>query len=213
MMRRAMVIGGSAMVLAACGGGGDAPAAGPAPIAFYANSVGTSYLIVRREGDPERLAVPFARRLQDLSGRAVLDYSANGATASGLLAGAARMSSGPFAQHVAKAPAGVVVLLLGGVEAVWGADPDEFAAALGELCDAALRAGKQVVLVDCYRHPAFAAAVDAINARIDAVAAARNLPVARTRDLAVTTADGLHPDSALQGSIVLSLLQPLKGLP
>lgn len=205
LTRRTMLVLPAGIV--ACGGGGAEAACEPeGAIALYAHSVGTSYLITPNPAGIERLAIPFARSLQGAIGRPVLDYSASGATARGLLAGADRMSTGPFAEHVRTVPAGVVLIFLGGVEALFpkdlGHDPESFGLSLGSICDHAIKAGRMVALIDQYRLPGFESAVDAINAQIDAVAAARNIPVVRTRDLPVTTADGVHPDEPLKNAIV-----------
>lgn len=203
MKRRAAL---ATAVLVGCGGGGGAKACAPGAIAFYANSVGTSYLIAQNTGGIERLSIPFARSLQAATGRPVLDYSCSGATAHGLLAGAPRMSIGPFAQHVRTVPADVVLILLGGVEAVFPNeprhDPMTFGSDLGRIFDDALAAGKKVAAFDVYRLAGYESAADAINERIDAVAGSRGVKVIVTRDLPVRTDDGVHPNEQMKDEIV-----------
>lgn len=201
----------AAALVTACGGGGDAPTR-PGVLAMYGNSLGTGYLQAHNPSGQERLPIPPARLLSELTGRAVLDYSANGATARALLEGAATMSIGPYAQHVKQLPADVVVFWLGGVEAVFGGAVDAFQRDLQQLCDLTLQAGKFAVLVETYHLPHFAPALADINAAIHAVARAINLPLARVRDLPVTLADGIHPDAAFSAAHVARIAAAVKGL-
>lgn len=189
MKRRVLL---TTAMLTACGGGGDAPESRPGVLALYGNSLGTGYLQAKNPGDPERLPNPPARLLSELIGRPVLDYSANGATARGLIEGADTMSVRPFAKHVQQLPADVLVFWLGGVEAVLDMDPTGFQADLERLCTLTLQAGKFAVLVETYHHAAFAMPLANMNAAIHAVARAMNLPLAKVRDLPVILADDIH---------------------
>jgi hypothetical protein len=206
MKRRAFIMLPS-VLLASCGGGGDdAP---PARwLGWYASSLGTGYYATEDLGTM-RIARPPARVLAELTGASIADYSVPGGSVQLALDGGPTMPFGPFEQHIETAAIDTAIFWYGGPEAVFGLPVEPFRAGLGRLVDAALLAGKAVVLVTNPRHEGFLTALDAINAAIRDVASSRRVPLVDLWPLPYTRVDGLHPDQAYIDAAMPLVAAPL----
>lgn len=195
------------LALAACGGGDDAR---PRLIALIGNSLASGYL-QHQPGERERLDTPPARLLADLTGAAVIDYSSPGATARGLLEGAATLSLGPFERAIRNVPADTAVFWLGGVEAVTGLAG--FQAALDRLVRASQRAGMRCVLVCTYLHPDYLGQVALVNASVRAVGQATGAAVVEVADLPAVRVDAMHLDDASSAATMRRVAQTIGATP
>jgi lysophospholipase L1-like esterase len=198
----------SAALLAACGGGGGGngipiPSNAPGPMANIANPTD----IVEMYGDSTTLGVGADAQhsepawLQTIvpSGVLVSNQGVGSTTAAQLLNGTDGVHQA-FAQAMAASHANIITINFGMNDVLRGGTPEQFAANLGALVDAATAAGKQVVLQE--PNPSCDSARAALPqyvAQVDAVAAAKGIQVVRQygayADWKAHESDCVHPDA------------------
>lgn len=199
-MSRALLLVVVAVLVAACGGGDASPAPRPV-VAVYGDSLASGHLAT----PPGRLAVPPARRLQEMLGEQalVVDYAQPGARVADALAGAATMPLQAFAEHVRTATPDVVVLRFGGADALLGTPPENFARDVAQLVALARAEGAAVVLVGLPHHPAHERRLQALDAAAAGIARAAGLPwVDLLAVPAGELADGTHPSQGYADALV-----------
>lgn len=215
------------LLLAACGGGGAVqgervPPVGPVTVEFFGDSL-TWGAVDMGSNITSRLPVPPVRRAQELLGPDwyCVDMSLPGAIAAEVLAGTAFLPAGPFAAHVRASPASVVVLRLGGADAIRGTPVADFERDLTELVRLAQAAGQRVLLVGVIRlhlwrdlTDAHLAAVDAMDAAVRRVATATGAGFADVRSVPVTfpddLADTVHPGQAWSDRMVAVIVDQIR---